>query len=102
MNRLFISFLLSMAFVSAFSQPKQGGNTQPMPQTGGISLPASLDGMMQENKFIVDINPMTTEKRCYLDRMASRYRENSRSVLTTLGKSMMIGGVTSAINVLTT
>ena len=51
MNRLFISFLLSMAFVSAFSQPKQGGNTQPMPQTGGISLPASLDGMMQENKF---------------------------------------------------
>lgn len=102
MNRLFISFLLSMAFVSAFSQPKQGGNTQPMPQTGGISLPASLDGMIRKDEFIVDINPMTTEKRRHLDRMASRYRENSRSVLTTLGKSMMIGGVTSAINVLTT
>lgn len=102
MNRLFISFLLSMAFVSAFSQPKQGGNTQPMPQTGGISLPASLDGMIRKDEFIVDINPMTTEKRRHLDRMASRYRENSRSVLTTLGKSMMIGGVASAINVLTT
>lgn len=102
MNRLFITMLISIASISAFSQPKQGGDAHPMPQTGEISLPASLDGMMQENKFIVDINPMTTEKRRHLDRMASRYRENSRSVLTTLGKSMMIGGVTSAINVLTT
>ena len=102
MNRLFITMLISIASISAFSQPKQGGNAHPMPQIGEISLPASLDGMMQENKFIVDINPMTTEKRRHLDRMASRYRENSRSVLTTLGKSMMIGGVTSAINVLTT
>lgn len=102
MNRLFITMLISIASISAFSQPKQGGDAHPMPQTGEINLPASLDGMMQENKFIVDINPMTTEKRRHLDRMASRYRENSRSVLTTLGKSMMIGGVTSAINVLTT
>ena len=102
MNRLFITMLISIASISAFSQPKQGGDAHPMPQTGEISLPASLDGMMQENKFIVDINPMTTEKRRHLDRMASHYRENSRSVLTTLGKSMMIGGVTSAINVLTT
>ena len=102
MNRLFITMLISIASISAFSQPKQGGDAHPMPQTGEISLPASLDGMMQENKFIVDINPMTTEKRRHLDRMASLYRENSRSVLTTLGKSMMIGGVTSAINVLTT
>ena len=102
MNRLFITMLISIASISAFSQPKQGGDAHKMSQNGGISLPASLDGMMQENKFIVDINPMTTEKRRHLDRMASRYRENSRSVLTTLGKSMMIGGVTSAINVLTT
>ena len=102
MNRLFITMLISIASISAFSQPKHGGDAHPMPQTGEINLPASLDGMMQENKFIVDINPMTTEKRRHLDRMASRYRENSRSVLTTLGKSMMIGGVTSAINVLTT
>ena len=102
MNRLFISFLLSMAFVSAFSQPKQGGDTQPKPQTGGISLPASLDDMIRKDEFIVEINPMTTEKRRYLDRMASLYRENSRSVLTTLGKSMMIGGVTSAVTVLAT
>ena len=102
MNKLFISILLSIAFVSAFSQPKQGGDARKMSQNGGISLPASLYGMMQENKFIVDINPMTTEKRRYLDRMASLYRENSRSVLTTLGKSMMIGGVTSAVTVLAT
>ena len=102
MNRLFITMLISIASISAFSQPKQGGDAHKMSQNGGISLPASLDGMMQENKFIVDINPMTTEKRRHLDRMASLYRENSRSVLTTLGKSMMIGGVTSAINVLTT
>ena len=102
MNKILFSMLLSIAFVSAFSQPKQGGDARKMSQNGGISLPASLYGMMQENKFIVDINPMTTEKRRHLDRMASRYRENSRSVLTTLGKSMMIGGVTSAINVLTT
>ena len=63
MNRLFISFLLSMAFVSAFSQPKQGGDTQPKPQTGGISLPASLDDMIRKDEIIVEINPMTTEKR---------------------------------------
>lgn len=101
MNRFFFFILLSMTFVTASSQPKQGSDAHPMPQTGGISLPAELNGMMLKDEFIVDVNPMTAEKQLYLDRMASRYRENSRSVLTTLGKSMMIGGVTSAITVLT-
>ena len=70
MNRLFITMLISIASISAFSQPKQGGDAHKMSQNGGISLPASLDGMMQENKFIVDINPMTKKKKRHLDRKA--------------------------------
>lgn len=89
-NRLLLLAFVAMLCLCSYAQSSR------------ISLPNKMNGAPVNDEFIIDINSMSQEKRYKLDDMASRYRANSRSVLSNLGKSMLIGGAASLVNVVTT
>ncbi len=59
------------------------------------SLPISVE----HDEFIVNINEMSKERRDKFNVVAASYRNNSRSVLSDLGRSMLTGGTTAFISI---
>ncbi len=65
-------------------------------------ITAGLDMADMETSFILNVNSMSDEKKEKLNKVASNYRQRSRSILTNLGSSMLLGGVTAVVNVIGT
>lgn len=61
-----------------------------------------LDLNSMETSFILNVNPMSAEKREMLNRVASDYRSRNRSLLASMGFSMLAGGTSAIINVVAT
>ncbi len=71
-------------------------------------MPASASGeekvnampvAMEEDELIVSINSMSKDSRKKLNEVAALYRNDSRSILTDLGRSMLAGGATALVTV---
>lgn len=105
MKRIILLSIAILSVAGLAAQPKaDGGN---VPQGGrqpmeAISAPQSMNGLPLQDKFVVDVNPMSSEKRRMLNTIASNYRSKNRSVLLDIGKTMLYGGVTSVVNVIGT
>lgn len=55
-----------------------------------------------ESAFELDVNPMSTESRDKINRAATQYRSATRSVLTDMGRGMLVGGVAAVVDVVST
>lgn len=105
MKRTTLLFIAILSVAGLSAQPgAEGGNAlkDNMVPAESISAPLSMDGLPLQDKFVVDVNPMSSEKRRMLNTIASNYRSKNRSVLLDIGKTMLYGGVTSVVNVIGT
>ena len=80
---------------------------QPLQQRQGMGnansdLMTGLDMNRMETSFVLSVNPMNSETKEKLNRVASNYRSRNRSILADLGSSMLAGGTASIINVVAT
>lgn len=95
----FIACVLIAGFNFAKAQPPQPKPGMGVPDGG---LMNGLDMNRMETSFVLSVNPMDSEKKEKLNRVASNYRSRNRSVLTDIGNSMLAGGVAAVINVIGT
>lgn len=105
MKRKALLFILPLFFTGVWAQPGAEGGSRPgegRPAGAGISVPQSMNGLPLRDEFVVDVNPMTNERRNMLNAVASKYRSKNRGVLLDLGQAMLYGGVTSVVNVIST
>lgn len=105
MKRKALLFILPLFFTGVWAQPGAEGGSRPgegRPAGAGISVPQSMNGLPLRDEFVVDVNPMTSERRNMLNAVASKYRSKNRGVLLDLGQAMLYGGVTSVVNVIST
>ncbi len=58
-----------------------------------------LSAIESGNVFIINVNNMTEDCQEQLNAMASSYRNNDRSIMGDIGKSMLTGGVTAVVSV---
>ena len=105
MKRTTLLFIAILSVAGLSAQPGAEGGNAPkdnMVPAESISAPLSMDGLPLQDKFVVDVNPMSSEKRRMLNTIASNYRSKNRSVLLDIGKTMLYGGVTAVVNVIGT
>ena len=98
-TRILLASVWMIGVQLSYAQPPQQ-----MPGTAkhDRGIMAGLEMNNMETSFILNVNPMSEEKKEKLNEVASNYRSHNRSILTDLGTSMLSGGVTAVVNVIGT
>ncbi len=65
-----------------------------------LCVGASFAAAQPDDVFVISINDMSAERQRQLNDVAAAYRNNDRSVLGNLGKSMLTGGFSAVVNVM--
>ncbi len=94
MKKLFL--IMSALVVAAV------GMTAQTPESNGVHPDLSFgDGQgLLEESLMLRINDMSPERQGYVNEMASLYRGQNRGFIADMGRSMLSGGVTAVVNVI--
>lgn len=101
MNRFSLIAIFAFCALCLSAQPAPAPGSHPAP--AGADLMQGLNPSALQSSLMLQVNPMTPERRDLVNRYAAGYRSHGgRSVLGNLGASMLSGGVAAVVNVLGT
>ncbi len=88
---LVVLLMLSISPAVALAQKPAGPAGQPMMNEMPI--------VMEQDELTISINPMSMSRKNKVNQVAAAFRNNNRSVLTDLGRSVLSGGATALVTV---